>query len=71
MPGSENEISLGGVVVSSVRRGPEHLRIHSFLPFACASNGRPFSGRKMTAIWSGTPSIMRLICRQTAARFRR
>jgi hypothetical protein len=71
MPGSENEISAGGITVSSATPGPEHLRIHSFLPFACASNGRPFSGRKMTAIWSVTPLTMRLICRQTAARFRR
>jgi hypothetical protein len=53
MPGSENEISLAVLLFPAQRRGPEHLRIHSFLPFACASNGRPFSGRKMTAIWSG------------------
>jgi hypothetical protein len=70
MPGSENEISLAVWLFPAQRLDP-NTDEYSFLPFACASNGRPFSGRKMTAIWWVTPSIMRLICRQTAVRFRR
>jgi hypothetical protein len=69
MPGSENEIS--ALLFPAQQPGPVHLRIPSFLQFACASNGRQFSGRKMTAIWWVTALTMRLICRQTAARSRR
>jgi hypothetical protein len=32
------------------RLDPNIYEYTSFLPFACASNGRPFSGRKMTAM---------------------
>jgi predicted phage tail protein len=71
MPGSENEISLGGMVVSSAT------------PWTRTLTNTQLSAVRLRIKWPsifrqeddgdlvGYPSVMRLICRQTAAHFRR